>query len=144
MVEGVKCPLALAPGWNLVGVPFERVTDAGTLFDHLVLRVGRAVTRLSAGDTLEGGQAYWVYNSAAETVTVTLTGTARVGGETDFPALEPSWNYVSPVGCYNRDTGAFDEATTMREMQWRWEAAGQFFCGQQQVPSIGSGYMVKE
>ena len=142
---GVEYALSLSPGWNLVGNPFLEVMDVGALFDYPVMRCGApAPTRVTAMAGLVSGASYWVFNPGSETQTVTLTGTARIGTETSFQNLTNGWNFASPVGCYNKNTGGFDAATEVRSVQWRWEAPGRLFEAVSTPPEVGVGYMVKE
>ena len=145
-VDGVKHRFTLEPGWNLTGIPFERVTDAGALFSYPVLAVGTAPTRVSAASELTSGRSYWVYNGTSEPVEVTLVGSVNtVREETAFPALSAGWNYVSPVGAYDTSTKSFRAATEkLSELQFHWDAAGQCFGEFEQEPSIAHGYMVRE
>lgn len=145
-VEGVEYALSLAPGWNLAGIPFERVTDAGALFEHPVMAVGPSVVRVTAASELASGGSYWIYNGASETVTVTLTGSVNTAREeTAFPALATGWNYVSPVGSYDTTAKAFRAATEMISgLQFQWDATGQYFGEFEQLPALGRGYMVRE
>lgn len=152
--DDVHYMLSLEPGWNLIGIPFQRVTNAGVLFEKdsiahapkfTVLRVDPSVTWVNNANDLECGRAYWVHNPTNGVVPVTLTGVVRIGGETDFQDLSPtSWNYASPVGSYDSKKGGINEAKTPRDAQWKWDTTGQFFLEQQQPPAVGTGYMVKE
>ncbi len=145
-VEGVEMIYSLAPGWNLVGIPFQSVSDAGTLFDYPVLAVGSVITQVASASELACGAAYWVYNTGSETVQVTLTGVAYTGRQegTAFPELADGWNYVSPIGDCDKSTKTFKAATEMAGVQFEWGTVLQCFGVSQEVPSVGFGYMVKE
>ena len=143
-VEGAKHEFSLAPGWNLVGIPFLEVTDAGTLFDYPVMRCGDpAPTQVTAVSELASGASYWVFNPGHETQTVTLTGTARKGTDTSYPDFVPGWNFISPIGKYDTDINAFVPGTGYDVNQWSW-LPGSAFLKDDSVPQPGVGYMVKE
>ena len=135
--------LSLEPGWNLVGIPFLAVSDAGALFDCTVLRCAVSPVRVRNASELVSGASYWVFNPGSERRTVTLKGTARKGGETDFPALAAGWNYLGVVGAYNEGTKDFAPATSVHDYnQWRWIPGGAFFREEAAAPAVGVGYMV--
>ena len=147
LVTGVEFALSLSPGWNLVGNPFESVTDVGTLFEHSVWKVSPVSScwvRVSDLAELLCGDAFWVYSDTAQEVT--LTGTAYTGRRegTAFPPLSGGWNYVSPIGDYDKVAGGFKPSMEIPGMQFHWNSDDEIFESFQQPPKIGRGYMVRE
>ena len=145
-ITNAQFTLSLEPGWNLVGIPFLAVTDTGDLFDYPVMRCDApAPTWVAPEDGLVSGASYWIYNSSSASQSVTLKGTARKGGETDFPELASNWNYLSPVGAYDAQQNTFVPATVVHDYaQWRWIPGAAFFRVDNTSPTVGVGYMVKE
>ena len=148
VMSGVQFALALAPGWNLVGNPFESVTDAGTLFDYSVMKAGANSCWIMVSDIAElsSGESFWVYNRFGVAKEVILTGNAYVGRHegTALPSLSGGWNYVSPIGDYDKVAGNFKPSTEIPGTQFQWNPIGEIFESFRQSPELGRGYMVRE
>lgn len=97
---GIKVTYKLQPGWNLVGVPFVKVDNAGGLFNHPVFT--HAMVRVNGSEELQYGQALWVQNKSAAEVSFVVTGEVPLAKSTEsysrFPAFKDGWNFAGVHG----------------------------------------------
>jgi len=137
--EDVSCALTLQPGWNLVGIPLERLTGVGTLLNHLVLDPANNNVRVTDVTKLSGGRAYWVYNGTDAAAVVMLNGQASVVTESHLPTLSARWNFVSPIAKYDAEghTFIFCDVTG-----YKWDTEARAFLPVEGAAVQGQGYAV--
>lgn len=143
LCPGVSIAYKLAPGWNLIGIPFQRVTDSGELFNYTVYRGTKPPVLVNDLEDLTAGTALWVYNSAAETAVVTLTGDALTERPTIFGYLHPGWNAAALIGQYAEKTGTWQPAIEEKPNSWTWNnARSSLVLSDGNV--VGTGYFVNQ
>lgn len=133
---------ALSPGWNLVGIPFLKVTDDGGLFDAGQVLTADTPWRAVAGkDALDSGGAYWVFIPGAEGAEITLKGIAGTGDAPHFrPDAGSRWMAASLVGQWDEAGKKWQEPSADAAARWQWDAEAQSMAPSAGVPAIGVGY----
>lgn len=141
----VEQTIALKAGWNLISVPYTRLTSA-TINDESVMETG--INFLQNGafvqetlSTLQAGTAGWIYSATpAELV---LSGECGVGTKSEFPQYSSvSWNYLGLIGKCD-DAGRLVPADNLPGGAEKWNATTQRYDAASGLPAFCEGYLLK-
>ncbi len=141
----VEQTIALKAGWNLISLPYSRLTTA-TIGEESVMEMGvvfvqnRAYVQGTLADLVEG-KAGWIYRDApAELV---LSGECPVGNESAFPEYSSSsWNFLGLVGKCD-DQGQLVSGESLPDKAQKWDASAQVFRGTAGSALFCEGYLIK-
>jgi len=144
-VKEVSFDVEIAPGWNLVGIPLAKVTDAAKLFAECTLfDPADGNSRVTEAAKLTAGAAYWVHSKAADMKKYTIKGLASTNQASHLPQMARDWNFACPIARYVEAQGKLELCQVPTDGK-AWDNAGGCFTDESSGNALlGKGYVLPE